>query len=398
MDQNEKDVSVTSDVTEQENGVSTDGAVQDGQSVETEVTEKPTDEGGEEDIALQKDVPEAERIEHSEQGSTSDEDPDARVDIFAWANNLYQFKNQLKVELFLVNKNNVVYKTKLDQELQKQMQPLFIDEILNEVLAGAASGMQVRDFEDGEAETKVLQRTHWENVEKLKEVMHWIHTQEAEIELFVEEEHDLKRIKAALARCTHPSMKEPFYVIKALPTAQMLKGEGAWMVNGKQFVPFESAAALRIPADNQLLLVNNDLFVFSQPKLDRLFGYNAKKNSVAAKKAAEIEEKFKLSFAEGMDLQSLVKGNKPTINKLQNLEVGDIKQDSIVDHAEEIGLPLMVAEDGSIIIETSKDLTTFVNLLNDDYIESNLTGVRYEVLRKKALKPPKDEAASDIAL
>ena len=37
-----------------------------------------------------------------------------------------------------------------------------------------------------------------------------------------------------------------------------------------------------------------------------------------------------------------------------------------------------------------KDLETFVNLLNDDYIESNLTGQRYEVVRKKMLKLDED--------
>jgi hypothetical protein len=112
----------------------------------------------------------------------------------------------------------------------------------------------------------------------------------------------------------------------------------------------------------------------------------------------EIEEAFKLRFAEGMDMQSLVKGNKATINKLQKLEVGEIKQDSLVDHAEEIGVDLMVDDDGAIIIEGTKDLATFVNLLNDDYYESQLTGIKYEIRGKKPLQPPKDADAAEIAL
>jgi hypothetical protein len=35
-------------------------------------------------------------------------------------------------------------------------------------------------------------------------------------------------------------------------------------------------------------------------------------------------------------------------------------------------------------------LTTFVNLLNDDYVTSDMTGVRYEVKNKKRLD--KDES------
>lgn len=352
------------------------------------------------DVALKKNLPDQERVAYKttdrtdgQEGEEVDDGEYHPVDIFAWANNLYQYKNQLKAELFLINKNGVVYRTKLDSEIGKQLQPLFIDEILNYVLTGSGEGLVVRDFEDGEAQANVLQRTHWENVERLCEVMHWLRAQEDEIILFNDEEHDLKRMKGALLRCTHPAFKEPFYVIKALPSAQMLKGDGVWMVKGNTFGVFAEAAALRIPLDNQMLLVDDDLFVFNQAKLDRLFGYNAKKNSVAAKKVAQIEEQFKLSFAEGMDLQSLVKGNKTAINKLQKVEIGDLSQEALIDHSDELGLGLMQDESGAIIIENSKDLNKFVNLLNDDYMESQLTGIKYEVRGKRPLPPPKDDSA-----
>jgi hypothetical protein len=41
----------------------------------------------------------------------------------------------------------------------------------------------------------------------------------------------------------------------------------------------------------------------------------------------------------------------------------------------------------------AKDLTVFVNLLNDDYIESDLTGLRYEIKSKKPLKIKEDDNA-----
>lgn len=315
-------------------------------------------------------------------------------DVFAWANNLYQYKNELKIELFLLNKNNVMYSTKIEKELEKQLQPLFLTNILEYILEGAAEGLVVRGFEEAEAEDNVLQRTAWKNVDKLVEVMHWIRTQEHEIVEFVEKEHDLKRIKAVMARCSHENMNngEPFYVIKALPRAQMMKGEGSWMVSGKVFMPFEDAVALKIPADNQLLVLNQDLYIFSQPKLRTLFGYDLKKNSIAEKKVNEILEKYDLRFAEGEDMQSMVKGNKGLVNKLQKLELNDdITKDKILDHGEELDVALMTDEAGAIIIENPKDLTKFINLLNDDYVESNLTGIRYEIKSKRPLKPSGDD-------
>ncbi|HUS26764.1 MAG TPA: Kiwa anti-phage protein KwaB-like domain-containing protein [Nevskiaceae bacterium] len=313
------------------------------------------------------------------------------TDIFAWANNLFEYKEDLVVDLFLINKNNVLYRSKLDAQLQKQMQPLFVDEVLDAVLEGASTGMVVRGFEDGEAETNVLQRLRWKRVEKLVEVMHWIRTQEHEIELFVDEEHDLKRIKGAMARFSHPKMPIPFYMVKALSASQILKGQGAWIAQGKVFKPFENAAGFKIPGDNQLMILDQDLYVFNQAKLDRLFGYNAKKNSIAEKKAREIEARFSLSFAEGLDLQSAIKDSKATINKLQKIELGDLKQEQLIDHAEELGINLMTDESGAIIIMNQKDLNTFVSLLNDDYVESNLTGIRYEIQRKRPLRPAESD-------
>lgn len=307
-------------------------------------------------------------------------------DVFAWANNLFEYKEDLTMELFWINKNNVLYRTKTDQSLANQMQPLFIDNTLEQVLDGAENGIVVRDFSDGEAEQGVLQRVQWKKVEKLREVMHWIRTQESEIELFAEEEHDLKRIKGAMVRVTHAKMEKPFYIIKAISGGQMLKGHGTWMVNGKVFKAFE-AAALKIPHEAHMLVLEQDLFVFNQSKLDRLFSYDAKKNSIAEKKVRQIEEHYKLSFADGIDLQSAIAGSKSMINKLQNIEIGELKQDQLIDHAEEVGVDLMVDEAGAIIIMNQKDLGKFVNLLNDDYMESNLTGLRYEIIRKKPLKP-----------
>jgi hypothetical protein len=312
------------------------------------------------------------------------------TDVFAWANNLFEYKEDLTIDLFWINKNNVLYRTKLDQSLANQLQPLFIDNTLEQVLDGAENGIVVRDLADGEAEQGVLQRIQWKKVEKLREVMHWIRTQESEIELFADEEHDLKRIKGALVRVNHPKLEKPFYIIKALSGGQMLKGSGTWMVQDKTFKPFQ-AAALKIPSEAHMLVLDQDLYVFNAAKLDRLFSFDAKKNSIAEKKVKQIEEHYKLSFAEGIDLQTAIQGNKSMINKLQNVEIGELKQEQLIDHAEEVGVDLMVDDNGAIIIMNQKDLSKFINLLNDDYMESNLTGLRYEIIRKKPLKPADPE-------
>ncbi len=319
-------------------------------------------------------------------------EPYEQTDIFQWANNLVQYVDELKIDLYFFNKNNVVYRNKLIGEVSRQLRPLFLDDVLEYVLGGIEKGLVVRGFEEAESEENVLQRTQLKNVEKCVEVLNWIKTQQAEIEQFDEEEHDLKRIKGVVAVCSHKEMDKPFYLFKNLPTSQIMKGNTAWILKDGVFRPFDKMTALKIPADNQLLVVGQDMFVFNQSKLKSIFGYDAKAASIAAKKVAEIEANFTLSFVEGASLQSLIKGKPGTIRKLQKIEPSLVKQQDLIDHADELGIDLMVDDSGAIIIMDDKDLTKFVNLLNDDYVESPMTGQRYEILRKKPLKPADEDS------
>jgi hypothetical protein len=312
------------------------------------------------------------------------------TDVFAWANNLVQFKDELTIELFFINKNYIVYKTSMAQELNKQLEPLFIDEILEYVLNGAAEGLQVRSFEEAEAEDKVLQRTILSKVDKCRDVINWLKTQEHEIEVFKDEDHDLRRIKGLMARVTHPNMKQPFYLFKVLPQSAVMRGKSGWMLRAGKFMNFDAEAAVRIPSEPQLLLLDQDLYVFNQTRLKQLFGYDAKEASIAHQKVEEIAANFKLSFDGENDLQSLVKDKKTVIKKLQKINPYAATQEQLMDHADELGIDLMQDDAGAIIIMDDIDLSKFVNLLNDDYMESALTGQRYEIVKKKLLKIDED--------
>ena len=313
------------------------------------------------------------------------------TDVFAWANNLVQYKDELKVELFFISKNYVLYKTALAEGLKKQLEPIFIDEMLEYILEGIDKGLIVRGFEDAEAEEHVLQRTQVHKVEKLRETLGWLRTQEHEIVLFKEGEHDINHMKGVLARVSHAELPKPFYVAKVLPKSQVMKGKVGWMLRGDKFIPFDADAALRLPTEPQLLVLDQDLYVFSQPKLKTLFGYDAKEQAVAESKIREIEEAYRLSFSEGMNIQNLVKDKKALVKKLQKLEVGKVTQEQILQQSEDLDLGVMPDDSGAIIIMDDKDIAKFINLMADDYYESPTTGERFEIIKKRPLKPDTDE-------
>lgn len=308
------------------------------------------------------------------------------TDIFLWANQADAHKDALEVDLFMFTKGYTVYATNYAKELKAQLKVLFLYDMISQVQTGAATGMQVRDFEAAAAEDNVLERASLDKVEHAQEVIEQIIYDEPNLEVFREGDHEFKKVKGIIARFTRAGA-EPFFVAKLLPQSQVLKGATAWMYNGDSFQPFSADAGLRIMPDNQVLVAGSDIFAFNETKFIRMFGYDAKKFAVAEEKIKEIEAHFKLKFPEGMTFDSLVRDTPSLVSKLQKVDPTSVTQDQVVDHADAMDLELMTDDaTGQIIIMDAKDAAKFVNLLNDDYVTSDLTGIKYELKGKKELR------------
>lgn len=314
------------------------------------------------------------------------------TDIFLWANNTDGIKNDLDIELFLFNKNYTPYSIRFSGDLNAQLRPLFLYDLINVVNMGAGTGLSVRDFEFSDNEENVLLRTDLSKVGRAETLLHLIETQRQDIVEFSEEEHEFKRIKGIVARFTHKnSPQKAFYAVKAISQGNVLNGATSWEFKDGKFGTFQAEVGFKMPADNQVLIIDQDIFVFSQSKFERLFNYDYKKQLLADQKVEEIARHFKLSFPEGMDLQTLVRERKKVIGKLQKLDVGAVTQAQALEYADSMQLDLMTDDAGAIIIMDGHDLDTFVNLINEDYITSEITGRRYEIKSKKLLDEPEGE-------
>ena len=147
-----------------------------------------------------------------------------------------------------------------------------------------------------------------------------------------------------------------------------------------------------MPSDNQVAIIDKTIVVFNQSKFENLFQYDYKSQVIAEEKAKELTEKYKLSFAEGLTLDSLLADKKPALKKVQAMDIKEqMPQEKLIDYADEMQLDLMTDDDNSIIIMDDKDLTMFVNLLNEDYYVSPINGKRYEIKSKKLLGEPDGE-------
>jgi len=248
------------------------------------------------------------------------------------------------------------------------------------------------DHELSEAEDGVLLRTELEKVGRAATLLNLIETQRDEIVEFSEDEHEFKRMKGMVVRLSKASEPDkPFFVVKAIQQSAALKSTAAWEINGGRFDAFKADVGLKIPTDNQVLIIGDDIFIFNQRKFETLFQYDYKKQLLADAKVAEIEQQYKLSFPEGLDFQALVRDRKKIVTKLQKMEIGAVPQEKALEQADEMQLELMSDDRGAIIIMDGNDLDMFVNLINEDYITSEITGKRYEIKSKKLLGEPEGE-------
>ncbi len=314
------------------------------------------------------------------------------TDIFLWANNTDGIKTELDVEFFLFNKNYTPYSTSFGSDLNAQIKPLFLFDLINFVNMGAGTGLSVRDYELSDGEENVLLRTDLAKVGRAETLIHLIEKERHDIVEFNEQEHEFKRIKGVVARFTHKDdPKKAFYAIKAISQGQVLQGATSWEFRDGKFGAFQADVGLKMPTDNQVLIIDQDIFAFNQGKFEKLFNYDYKKQALADQKVEEIAKTYKLSFPEGLDLQTLVRDRKKIVNKLQKLEIGAITQEQAVEYADSMQLELMTDDAGAIIIMDGNDLDMFVNLINEDYITSEVTGKRYEIKSKKLLDEPDGE-------
>lgn len=321
--------------------------------------------------------------------------PPASFDVFHWANEVDEMKNNVSVELFLFNKNYTPYRVRYSDQLTASVKALFMQEATGYIIKEADKGLECREYEKSDGEEKVIYRTKLTNVGRAETLIHLIEHEYRDIDSMSDHIDEFKKIKGIIARFTYPGNEggtKTFYIAKGISASAALKGGSSWELNGEGFEPFSAEVALKMPDDNQVAIVDDNVIIFNQTKFENLFQYDYKSQVIADAKAKELSDKYKLSFAEGLTLNGLLQDKKPLVKKLQALDIAEeMPQGKLIDYADEMQLELMTDDDGSIIIMDDKDLTMFVNLLSEDYYISPVNGRRYEIKSKKLLSEPEGE-------
>lgn len=317
-----------------------------------------------------------------------------KFDIFLWANEVAEMKNNVSVELFLFNKNYTPFKVRYSEELTGNVKALFMNEAADYVNKQAEKGLVFRHYDEEEGDEEVVFYEDLEKVVRAETLIHLVEKEYKDIDYFSDDAYEFKKIKGILAKFSYPGGEgmKSFYMAKGIVASAALKGKSSWELNGESFEPFSAELGIKMPDDNQVMIAGKTVVVFNKAKFEKLFGYDAKAQTLAEEKAKELMEKYKLSFAEGLTLDELLKDKKPLLKKVNNFTIEEeMSQEQVVDYADEMKLELMTDDDGSIIIMDEKDLTMFVNLVAEDYYVSPVNGKRYEIKSKKLLEDSEGE-------
>ena len=314
-------------------------------------------------------------------------------DVFQWANNVDEIKNNVSVELFLFNKNYTPYKVRYSDVLMQAIRSMFMLEAVEYVIKEADKGLECREYELSDGEDKVIYRIALDKVGRAETLIHLIENEYKDIAYFTDDEYEFKRIKGIIAKFSYPGDdgQKTFYIAKNLAASAALKGKLSWELNGESFEPLTADLAIKVPEGNETAIVDGHIVIFNQSKFEKLFQFDYKQQLISEQKAKELEETYKLSFPEGLTLNALLEDKKPLVKKLQSVEIGEMTQEQLLDYADEMQLELMTDDDNKIIIMDDKDLGMFVNLLSEDYFVSPVNGRRYEIKSKKLLDEPEGE-------
>ena len=321
-----------------------------------------------------------------------------KFDVFQWANQVEEYKNNISCELFLFNKNYTPFKVRYSDKLTASVKAMFMLEAITYVNKEADKGLEQREYEESDGETHVVYRTNLENVTRAESLIHLVEKEYKDIEYFNDggSGAEFKKIKGILAKFSYLGGDEGnkvFYIAKGIAGSSALKGATSWELNDESFEPFAAELALKMPEDNQVAIIDGNVVIFNQTKFINLFQYDYKAQMLADAKAKEINDKYKLTLEEGMTINDLLQDKKPLAKKLNDIDIPNaMSQKQVIEYCDEMQLELMSDENDSIIIQDDKDLAMFINLINEDYFVSPVNGLRYEIKSKKLLSEPEGEA------
>ncbi len=305
-------------------------------------------------------------------------------------NKLEQLEKEVTgLELYFFLKNDDIRLVELDKELSKNLKKQFLNEINQSFSSDVHySLMEIDKIDDERANTY-----YYFDSENMYEKVNFLldFAKEDNYEKFSLKENDLTDIKAFLIKIGNDrnniilyKNKDGFNLLKKNTGIKFFK-------KGDKFTEVEGDI-LSINKKFDFLLIDDHLIIKNLNTLERTLAYT----DVIHKKALDNIEIIKtLDFLENID--TLKKHLTTTriakkFNKVRSSPVIDIIKkdlDRVIDFIKRHPITkekLKLNEEEKLILNTKISVEVFIKLLDDDYLQSELTKLLYDSKSKDGLK------------
>lgn len=294
----------------------------------------------------------------------------------------------LDVQMIILNNNLDVFKANTSSDMKDDLLSNFLKPIARLITLGPDRGLSIMDYDPvNTPDNEVIWKLPSADVPTFESVREQLSLPVDEIPPYEDQQGDMEGITAIGLRIQ--SQHGDILVFQRIIPNYILKNSRKYGVlfNGKNFSKLESPAAFQISRDNHAFYFAENIYVLNQNHFEYIFDYQEKKAAIANEKLVDIERKYadSLLIAEGKTLTDLLAGDKRAINKLQLLDYSIELNEAVLTKIK-LGWDVDLKIDtkvGKMIIEEKKDVKHLINILNDDYLLSDLTKGRYATTSKK---------------
>jgi len=116
-------------------------------------------------------------------------------DVFLWANEIDEVKNNVSCELFLFNKNYTPFKIRYSEKLTNSVKQMFMGEAVAFVIKEADKGLECREYEKSDGENKVIYRTDLDKVIRAESLIRLVEKEYKDMKLTIKDDNEFLKLK-----------------------------------------------------------------------------------------------------------------------------------------------------------------------------------------------------------
>lgn len=313
-------------------------------------------------------------------------------DVFLWANKTDGRKDKLGIELFAITKSSEIFRIDHNEAINHQLFALFLYGIINTAQTGSVTGVKVVNYASSEGYQNALPAIKVNDVPVAETIMEYLEYTN-DIDLLDLNQIEAKKLLSICARFTDKETNESFYVFKHIrPSSVLVGGTISYTISGGRMEELTPECALKIDPSDQVLVLEDTMFVFNKSKFESMFQYDPVSVAEARKNGKILDERLSIATPTvGQGIEFLCKDNRTLVKRLAKLDPVNMTRDVVEEIIRDYNVDLMTdATNDKLIIMDANDAKKLLDIVEDNFVRGT-NGTAYIAKNKKELEPKEDK-------